>query len=95
VVASGKTRHDGQIGRPLFGRMPSSTAALQYFVTQRVGCGTVPVGGAPMLQPCDPDLTISLLRYALDCQPQEVDLECVFELVAQLVTELLAESFEP
>lgn len=48
-----------------------------------------------MLQPCDPDMTISLLRHALDCHPQGVDLECVFELVAQLVTDLQAEPVEP
>jgi hypothetical protein len=48
-----------------------------------------------MLQPCDPDTTISLLRYALNCRPKEVDLELVFELVAQLVTDLQAWPFEP
>jgi hypothetical protein len=41
-----------------------------------------------MLRPCDPDVTIWLLRPALTPKPEDVDLELVFELVAQLVTDL-------
>lgn len=41
-----------------------------------------------MLRPCDPDATISLLRLVLAEKPEDVDLELVFELVAQLVTDL-------
>lgn len=41
-----------------------------------------------VLQPCDPDVTIPLLRHALNGRPEEADLELVFELVAQLVTDL-------
>ena len=41
-----------------------------------------------MLQPCDPDATIWLLRHALHEKPEDVDLEIVFELMAQLVTDL-------
>ncbi|MEX2550781.1 MAG: hypothetical protein WD638_11170, partial [Nitriliruptoraceae bacterium] len=41
-----------------------------------------------VLQPCDPDITILLLRHALNRRPEEVDLELFFELVAQLVTDL-------
>ena len=48
----------------------------------------VVVGGATLLQPCDPDATIGLLRHALHEKPEDVDLEVVFELVAQLVTDL-------
>jgi hypothetical protein len=48
----------------------------------------VVVGGATVLQPCDPDATIWLLRQALLEKPEDVDLEVVFELVAQLVTDL-------
>lgn len=43
-----------------------------------------------MLQPCDPDTTISLLRHALSRQPEEVDLDAVFDLAAQLATDLQA-----
>jgi len=50
----------------------------------------VPVGGLPKLQPCDPDTTILLPRYALSRRPEEVNLEAVFDLVAQLVTNLQA-----
>jgi hypothetical protein len=42
----------------------------------------------PMLRPCDPDATIELLRLALREKPEDVDLGHVFELVAQLVTDL-------
>ncbi len=41
-----------------------------------------------LLQPCDPEITIQLLRHALNGRPEEVSLELVFELVAQLVTDL-------
>jgi hypothetical protein len=41
-----------------------------------------------VLRPCDPDATLWLLRYALDRSPEDVDLSLVFELVAQLVTDL-------
>ena len=41
-----------------------------------------------MLRPCDPDATIWLLRLALTEKPEDVDLELVFKLVAQLVTDL-------
>lgn len=41
-----------------------------------------------MLRPCDPDATIQLLRLTLTEKPEDVDLELVFELVAQLVTDL-------
>ena len=73
-----------------FGRLPSSTAKLEWFVTQRESCGTVLFGGVPMLQPCDPDTTISLLRHVLSSRPEDVNLELVFDLVAQLVTDLHA-----
>ena len=43
-----------------------------------------------MLQPCDADTTI-LLRHALPgCRPEDVDLEILFDLVAQLVTDVRA-----
>ena len=48
-----------------------------------------------MLQPCDPDTTILLLRHALSRQPEEVNLDAVFDLVAQLVTDLQAWPHEP
>ena len=48
-----------------------------------------------MLQPCDPDVTIWLLRHALHGKPEDVDLEVVFELVAQLVTDLRGWSSPP
>ena len=48
-----------------------------------------------MLQPCDPDTTIWLLRLALHEKPEDVDLEVVFELVAQLVTDLRGWSSPP
>ena len=48
-----------------------------------------------MLQPCDPDATIWLHRQALVEKPEEVDLEVVFELVTQLVTDLRGWSFPP
>lgn len=48
-----------------------------------------------MLQPCDPDATICLLRHALHEKPEDVDLEAVFELVAQLVTDLRGWSDPP
>ena len=48
-----------------------------------------------MLQPCDPDATMWLLRHALAANPEEVDLELVIELVAQLVTDLRAWPHEP
>lgn len=41
-----------------------------------------------MLQPCDPDVTVQLVRRALNGEPDDVDLELVFELVAQLVADL-------
>jgi hypothetical protein len=41
-----------------------------------------------MLRPCDPDVTVQLLRFALARKPEEVELELVFDLVAQLVTDL-------
>jgi hypothetical protein len=48
-----------------------------------------------MLQPCDPDTTILLLRHALSRQPEDVNLHAVFDLVAQLVTDLQAWPHEP
>ncbi len=48
-----------------------------------------------MTQPCDPDTTIWLLRHALEGPAEEVDLDLVFELVAQLVTDLQAWPHEP
>jgi hypothetical protein len=53
-----------------------------------MGWGRVASEVLPMLRPCDPDATISLLRLALTEKPEDVDLELVFELVAQLVTDL-------
>ena len=44
--------------------------------------------------PCDPDATSWLLRHALNCHPEDVDLDVVFELVAQLVTDLRAWPYE-
>jgi hypothetical protein len=41
-----------------------------------------------MLRPCDPDATIELLRLALARKPEDVKLELVFDLVAQLVTDV-------
>ena len=41
-----------------------------------------------MLEPCDPDATIWLLRHALNERPEDVNLGLVFELIAQLVTDL-------
>jgi hypothetical protein len=41
-----------------------------------------------MLRPCDPDATIELLRFALSHKPEDVKLGLVFDLVAQLVTDL-------
>lgn len=41
-----------------------------------------------MLQPCDPDATIWLLRQAFHEKPEDVDLEVAVELVAQLVADL-------
>jgi hypothetical protein len=46
------------------------------------------LGGVPMLRPCDPDVTIELLRFALSRKPEDVELGLVFDLVAQLVTDL-------
>ena len=43
-----------------------------------------------MLRPCDPDTTILLLRHALSFRPEDVHLEAVFDLVAQLATDLQA-----
>jgi hypothetical protein len=40
------------------------------------------------LRPCDPAATLWLLRLALEGSPDEVDLPLVFELVAQLVTDV-------
>ena len=48
-----------------------------------------------MLQPCDPDTTILLLRQALTRRPEDVNLDAVFDLVAQLVTDLQAWPREP
>ena len=48
-----------------------------------------------MLQPCDPDTTISLLRFILRRRPEDVDLEVLFDLVAQLVTDLQAWPHDP
>ena len=36
-----------------------------------------------MLQPCNPDATMWLLRHVLAANPEDVDLEQVIELVAQ------------
>jgi hypothetical protein len=41
-----------------------------------------------VLRPCDPDATIQLLRLALSPKPEDVKLELVFDLLAQLVTDL-------
>ena len=41
-----------------------------------------------MLQACDPDATIWMLRHALHEKPEDAKLGLVFELVAQLVTDL-------
>ena len=41
-----------------------------------------------MLQPCNPDVTIHLLRHALDHKPSDVDLDLIIDLVAQLVTDV-------
>lgn len=68
---------------------------LEGFVTRRESCGTVRVGCVPMLQPCGPDTTISLLRHILSCRPEDVDLELLFDLVAQLVADLQAWPLEP
>jgi hypothetical protein len=46
------------------------------------------IGGGSMLRACDLGSTIWLLRLALDSKPEGVDLEVVFELVAQLVTDV-------
>jgi hypothetical protein len=46
------------------------------------------VGGGADASTCDPEVTIGLLRMALTPKPEDVDLELVFELVAQLVTDL-------
>jgi hypothetical protein len=46
------------------------------------------LGGVPMLRPCNPDATIQLLRLVLTSKPEDVELELVFDLVAQLVTDL-------
>ena len=48
-----------------------------------------------MLQPCDPDTTIALLRHALSSRPDDVDLQLVIDLVAQLVTDPMAWPDEP
>ncbi len=48
-----------------------------------------------MLQPCGPDTTILPLRHALSCRPEDVDLEGLFDLVAQLVTDLQTWPDEP
>lgn len=48
-----------------------------------------------MLQPCDPDTTVSLLRLVLGCKPEDVDLEILFDLVADLVTDLQAWPYDP
>ena len=69
---------------------PSSTARLEGSVAQRESCGTVPRGGVPRLQPCDPDTKISLLCLALSSQPEDVELEDIVDLVAQLVSDLWA-----
>ena len=73
----------------------SSTAVQECFVTHAATCARVLSEGPSMLQPCDPDATMWLLRHALDANPEDVDLELVFELVAQLVTDLRAWPFEP
>jgi hypothetical protein len=41
-----------------------------------------------VLRPCDPDVAIQLLRLALSRRPEDGELELVFNLVAQLVTDL-------
>lgn len=43
-----------------------------------------------MLQPSDPERTILLLRHVLSSGREDVNLEVVFDLVAQLVTDLQA-----
>ena len=43
-----------------------------------------------MLQPCNPDSTMFLLRHVLAANPEDVDLGLIIELVAQLVTDLRA-----
>lgn len=43
-----------------------------------------------MLQPCDPDTTILLLRHALSSRPEDVSLEAIIDVVAQLATDLQA-----
>ena len=48
-----------------------------------------------MLRPCDPDAAMWLLRHAHAANPEDVSLELVFELAAQLVTDLRAWPYEP
>ena len=48
-----------------------------------------------MLEPCDPNATIWLLRRALDESPEDVNLDHVFDLVAQLVTDFQGRSLPP
>ena len=47
-----------------------------------------------MLQPCNPEVTINLLRHALNRNASDVDLELVIDLVAQLVTDLKGGAIE-
>lgn len=73
----------------------SSTAATRPLLTGPTGWGRVASEVSAMLQPCDPDATMWLLRLALTEKPEDVDLGLVFELVAQLVTDLRAWPDEP
>jgi hypothetical protein len=52
------------------------------------GIVTSEVFDASTLRPRGPDLTIWLLRLVLETKPEDVDLEVVFELVAQFVTDV-------
>ena len=72
------------------GECLSYTALLKGIGVPRASWGIVLVGGLPMLQPCDPDATILPLRHALSRRPEDVELDAVFDLVAQLVTDLQA-----
>lgn len=47
-----------------------------------------------MPQPWDPDATIWLSRHDPNCRPEDADLDLVFGLVAQLITDLHAWSYE-
>lgn len=40
------------------------------------------------MSPCDPETTLWLLRCAVDRPAEDVDLDLVIELVAQLATDL-------